>query len=102
MENEQADIEAFWKVARKGFDFMVENPEDALQIILDNQDEANFPLDKEVEMESMNILLPKMKSESGFGTQNTSSWEETADWLKKNELIDDIPDMNELIVNIEP
>lgn len=101
-ENEQADIEAFWKAARKGYDFMAENPEDALQIILDNQDEANFALDKEVEMESMNILLPKMKGESGFGTQNTSSWEETADWLKKNELIDDIPDMNKLIVNIEP
>src|SRR5690625_794778 len=101
-ENKQTDIEAFWKAARKGFDFMVENPEDALQIILDNQDEANFPLDKEVEMESMSILLPKMKSESGFGTQKTSSWEDTADWLKKNELIDDIPDMNELIVNIEP
>ncbi|MBR7554345.1 hypothetical protein ACFFJI_01570 [Allobacillus sp. GCM10007491] len=79
---------------------MVENLEDALQIILDNQDEANFSLDKEVEMGSMSILLPKMKSESGSGTENTRSWEETADWLKKNELIDDIPDMNKLNVNI--
>lgn len=101
-EKEQRNIEAFWKAARRGYDFMAENPEAALQIILDNQDAANFPLDKDVEMKSMDILLPKMTSDLGFGSQDKASWLETADWLKKNELIDEIPDMDQLIVNIKP
>lgn len=100
-ENEEEDIESFWRAARKGFEFMVEHPEDALQILLDHQDEANFPLDKDVEMESMNILLPKMKSELGFGSQDKQLWEETAKWLNDYGLIDSIPNMDEFVKSIE-
>lgn len=101
-ENEQTEIEAFWKAARKGFDFMVENEAEALQILFDNQDEENFPLDKEVETESMNVLLPKMQSELGFGSQDKKSWEETAQWLKEYDLIDEIPNLDDLYINLEP
>ena len=101
-EEEQESIEAFWRAARKGYDFMVENEEEALQILLDNQDEANFPLDKEVETESLNILLPKMESEEGFGTQEKASWEETANWLKEYGLIEEVPNIDDIFVNIEP
>lgn len=101
-EEEQKEIEAFWRAAKKGFDFMEENSEEALQILLDQQDEANFPLSKEVETESINILLPKMKGESGFATQEKSSWEETADWLLENGLIDESPNVDEIIVNTIP
>lgn len=101
-EAEQANIEAFWKAARKGFDFMVDHSEEALQILLDHQDEANFPLDKAVETESLQILLPKMKSEVGFGTQEKESWEETAEWLKTYGLIEEIPAIDDMMINIEP
>lgn len=101
-KEEQKEIEAFWRAARKGFDFMVENSEEALQILLDQQDEANFPLDKEVETESINILLPKMVSEFGFASQEQSSWEETARWLEENNLIDEIPNIDEIMINIAP
>lgn len=97
-DKQQDEIEAFWRAAQKGFDFMEENPDEALQILLDNQDEANFPLDEAVEKESMEILLPKMKSKSGFRNQEIESWQETAEWLKEVELIEDIPDMDELFV----
>lgn len=99
-EKEQEKIEAFWRAARKGFDFVEENPEEALDILLTNQDEANFPLSKEVETESLNILLPKMQSDSDFGSQEKESWEATAEWLKEYELIEEVPDIDELIVNI--
>lgn len=101
-KEEQKEIEAFWRAARKGFDFMLENSEEALQILLDQQDEANFPLDKEVETESINILLPKMVSEFGFASQEQSSWEETARWLEENNLIDEIPNIDEIMINIAP
>lgn len=97
-EKEQEEIEAFWRAAQKGFDFMEENPDEALQVLLDNQDEANFPLNKEVEKESMDILLPKMKSADGFRNQDEKSWQETADWLKDVGLIDEVPELHDLFV----
>lgn len=100
-ENKE-QIEAFWRAARKGFDFVVENNEEALQILLDHQDEANFPLDIKVETESLSILLPKMKSENPFGYQEVASWQDTASWLQKYGLIDEIPNIDEFVINLEP
>lgn len=57
-EKEQPAIEAFWRAARKAFDDMENDPDEALEILLKNQDEANFPLIEEVEKESLSILLP--------------------------------------------
>lgn len=100
-EKEKDQIEAFWRAARKGFDFTVDNPEESLQILLDNQDKSNFPLDPTIEKKSLEILLPKMKSDQGFGSQEQSSWEETAKWLKDYELIKETPKAEDVFVNIE-
>ncbi|MFD1388951.1 ABC transporter substrate-binding protein [Oceanobacillus oncorhynchi subsp. oncorhynchi] len=100
-EEEQENIEAFWRAARKGYDFMIENEEEALQILLDHQDEGKFPLEKEIEAESLSILLPKMESEQGFGSQEKASWEETAKWLKEYGVIKEIPNIDDIFVNIE-
>ena len=100
-EEEQENIEAFWRAARKGYDFMIENEEEALQILLDHQDEGKFPLEKEIEAESLSILLPKMESEQGFGSQEKASWEETAKWLKEYGVIKEIPNIDDIFINIE-
>ncbi|MBM7603677.1 putative hydroxymethylpyrimidine transport system substrate-binding protein [Metabacillus crassostreae] len=99
-EEEQEEIKAFWKAATKGYKFTAENPEEALEILLSNQDEANFPLVEEVEVQSLEILLPLMKSESGFGSQDKKQWEETISWMKEAELIEKEPVVNEIFVNI--
>ncbi|WP_338753734.1 ABC transporter substrate-binding protein [Bacillus sp. FJAT-52991] len=99
--NEQQDvIKAFWRAAEKGFEFTEQNPDEALQILLSKQDEANFPLIEEVEKQSLDILLPKMKSENGFGYQEKESWEETSKWMKEAGLIKKDPNVDELFVNI--
>src|SRR5699024_2437410 len=97
-EEQEDEIEAFWRAAQKGFDFMEENPDEALTILLDNQDEANFPLDEAIEKESMEILLPKMASTDGFRVQDEESWEESAEWLKEEGLIDEVPAMEDLYI----
>ncbi|SES90645.1 putative hydroxymethylpyrimidine transport system substrate-binding protein [Oceanobacillus limi] len=99
-ENESDAIRSFWRGATKGYEFMVENPEEALNILLNNQDEANFPLNEEVEKESLEILLPKMKSTNGFGSQEAESWQETIDWMEEYELIDTKPSLQDIFVNI--
>jgi len=98
-EKQQDEIEAFWRAAQKGFDFMADNPDEALNILLNNQDEANFPLDEAVEKESMDILLPKMKATDGLRKQEEQSWQETAEWLKDVGLISGIPAMEDLFVD---
>ncbi len=97
---QQKEIEAFWRAATKGYEFMKANPQEALSILLSNQDKANFPLIEEVEKESLQILLPKMESIHGFGSQDESSWQETIDWMIEFELIKNAPKLEEIFVNI--
>ena len=99
-EKEQESIEAFWRAATKGYQFTAENPDEALQILLKNQDESNFPLVKDVEAQSLDILLPLMKSEEGFGSQNQQQWENTIKWLKDAGLIKKEPSVEDIFVNI--
>ena len=99
-ETQEEEIKAFWRGATKGYEFMRENPDEALHILLTNQDEANFPLIEEVEQESLDILLPKMESEGGFGSQDAASWQETIDWMLEFDLIQESPALEDIFVNI--
>jgi len=101
-EKEKEAIEAFWRAAKKGYEFMKENPEEALSILLKNQDEANFPLEAAVEKESLEILLPKMEEEGAtFGSQTEESWLEISEWLKEVGLIEKVPQAKDIFVNME-
>ncbi len=101
-EKDHEAIQAFWKAAKKGYEFMKENPDDALAILLNNQDKASFPLVEEVEKESLKILLPKMEEEGfKFGSQDEETFNEVANWLKEFDLIKEAPKANDVIVNIE-
>ncbi|PMC35312.1 ABC transporter substrate-binding protein [Bacillus sp. UMB0899] len=99
-EKEQESIKAFWRAATKGYEFTAENPDEALQILLDNQDESNFPLVEAVEVQSLDILLPLMKSDEGFGSQDSQQWKETIKWLKEAGLIEKEPKVDDIFVNI--
>ncbi|WP_394232189.1 ABC transporter substrate-binding protein [Niallia oryzisoli] len=102
LEKDKDAIQAFWRAAEKGYEFMKENPDEALTILLTNQDKANFPLDEAIEKESLQVLLPKMEAEgTAFGSQEEQSWEETANWLKEAELIKKVPNTSDMMVNIE-
>jgi putative hydroxymethylpyrimidine transport system substrate-binding protein len=100
-EGQEEAIRAFWKGATKGFHYMQENPEESLDMLMSHQDQANFPLIREVEEQSLDILLPKMEtSDEAFGSQTKASWQETIDWLKNSGLITDAPDVDTIFVNL--
>lgn len=99
-EKEQETIKAFWRAATKGYEYTAENPKDALNILLNSQDEVNFPLVEEVEVKSLDILLPLMESEEGFGSQDQGQWEDTINWMKESGLIENKPAVEEVFVNI--
>ncbi|VEF47242.1 ABC transporter substrate-binding protein [Bacillus freudenreichii] len=100
--NEKEDeIRAFWRAASKGYEFMRDNPDEALNILLSNQDDENFPLNEEVEKESLDILLPRMEAEGeAFGSQKDVLWEEVVQWLVDTKYIKDGPSPDDLFVNI--
>lgn len=54
---------------------MKADPEEALSILLANQNEENFPLSETVERKSMATLLPMMETdEVPFFTQSDECW----------------------------
>ena len=101
VENNPEKLQKFLRAAQKGFDFMQENPEEALQILLDNQNAENFPLSPTVEKASMDVLLPLMEQEgSPFMTQDVAVWQKNADWLYEMGLLSEQADVSGMVVDL--
>lgn len=93
-------IEKFWRALTKGQEFVKKNPKEGLQVLVDHENES-FPLDPEVEKESLEILLPLMDEEGvPFGYQEVESWQKVADWLFEMGVIKEQVDPNEIVKNI--
>ena len=102
VKNESDKLERFIRASKKGFEDVLADPQAALDILLKNQDEANYPLDPNVEQASMEILLPLMTSdEHGFLEINKDSWAEDMDWLKEQGILEGEITVDELIANLE-
>ncbi|MBQ3031389.1 MAG: ABC transporter substrate-binding protein, partial [Anaerotignum sp.] len=101
VENNPEKLQKFLRAAKKGFDFMQENPEEALQILLDNQNAENFPLSPSVEQASMDVLLPAMETEDApFMSQNVAVWQKNADWLYEMGLLSEQADVSGMVVDL--
>ena len=101
VKNESDKLAKFIRASRKGFQDVLDDPQGCLQILLNNQDKANYPLDSEVEEKSMEILLPLMADNSAdFLTINKESWQNTADWLLKMGIITKAADIDALVADI--
>lgn len=88
LENEKDKLERFLKASKRGFEDMKKDPDEALQILLNNQNAENFPLKESVEKQSFDILLPFMETEDApFLKQDVSVWEKNIDWLKEQGLL---------------
>ena len=94
-------IRRFLRASEKGFTYTQENPEESLEILLNHQNEANFPLVKEVEEASLNLLLPVMETEDGmFLDQEVEVWQNSADWLYERGVLSEQTDVSHLVVDL--
>ena len=101
IEEEPEVLKGFLRACEKGFEDMQADPDGVLQILLDNQNEENFPLSKTVEQKSMATLLPMMETaDAPFLTQSPECWQENVDWLLSEGLIDEAPALDELYVDL--
>lgn len=102
IENDAETLSAFLRASARGFADMKEDPEAALEILLNNQNEENFPLSETVERKSMETLLPMMETETAeFLSQSDECWQENMDWMVLKGLIEKAPALDEVRVNLE-
>ena len=91
----------FLRAANKGFEDMMNKSEESLDLLLSKQEADQFPLSKNVETQSMNILLPIMKEEGvPFLHQDKKVWQENIDWLYEQKIINRKIDAEEMFVNL--
>lgn len=102
IENDSETLAAFLRGCEKGFNDMKSNPDEALEILLNNQDEANFPLSRTVEEKSMQTLLPVMETaDAKFLSQSDDVWQKNIDWMMSEGLISKTVALDDVRVNIE-
>ncbi|MBY0120448.1 ABC transporter substrate-binding protein [Bacillus sp. S/N-304-OC-R1] len=100
LDKKKAAFEKFWRAVTKGQVVVKENPDAGLQVLLDHENDS-FPLDKEVEKKSLQVLLPLMEDEHvPFGYQDEAVWQEVANWLYKSGVIKDQIDPKQAFENI--
>lgn len=101
VENNPEKLQKFLRACQKGFAFVQENPEEALQILLANQNEENFPLSETVETKSLEMLLPVMETaDAPFLHQEVSVWQENADWMYEQGILAEPADVSDLVVDL--
>ena len=100
--NNSDTLKGFLRACSKGFEDFKSNTDDVLQVLLDNQDEANFALDPDVEKKSCETLLPLMETEEAkFLSQTEQCWQENIDWMYDQGLIAEKPDVSDVMVNLD-
>lgn len=102
IENDSETLKAFRRASAKGFADMKANPEEALQILLANQNEENFLLSETVERKSVEVLLPMMETAyAAFLSQSDECWQENIDWMLEQGLISKTVALDEVRINLE-
>lgn len=102
IENDSETLAAFLRASAKGFEDMKSDPQAALEILLNNQNEENFPLSETVEQKSMETLLPMMETaDAKFLTQSDTCWQENIDWMLSQGLIDKAVTLDDVRANLE-
>lgn len=102
LETDTEMLKSFLRACEKGFADMKADPEAALNILLENQNEENFPLSETVERSSMETLLAVMETaDAAFLTQTDACWQENIDWLLSQGLITHAVSVDDIRVNLK-
>ncbi|RKL68199.1 ABC transporter substrate-binding protein [Salipaludibacillus neizhouensis] len=85
IEENPETVEAFMAAVSKGYEYAIENPEEAADILI----EAVPDLDEELVQASQAWLSPKYQDDAEqWGIQDQEIWENYSNWMYENELIE--------------
>jgi len=89
-------VEAFMKAVRKGYEYAMENPEDAADIFIKAVPELNQELVKE----SQKFLAERYQADAEtWGLQKEEVWQRYTDWMFENGFIDKRIDVSKAFTN---
>ncbi len=78
-----------WRALQRGQQYVEEHPQEAIEFVMRRQSVLR-PLDEEVELEALRLLLSFEESEElSFGQQHKNIWSDTEKWLHDVEMIGD-------------
>jgi ABC-type nitrate/sulfonate/bicarbonate transport system substrate-binding protein len=78
-------VKRFLRATEKGYRYAIDNPEDAVESLIKNVPE----IDKEIAVESQKFLAEEyMKGTDKWGIMEEERWEQYADWMFDNNLIE--------------
>lgn len=102
IESDPEMLQGFLRASKKGFEDFKADPDGCLAILLNNQNEENFPLSETVEQKSSATILPLMENDdTSFLSQSDECWQENIDWMLKSGLIDKAVEVDDVRANIE-
>ena len=88
--NESEEVKKFMKAVTRGYEFAMENPEEAAAILLKHAPE----LDEELVVASQIWLADQYQADAEiWGIQELAVWQDYLDWLSENDLIAGTTDM---------
>ncbi|EWG12678.1 ABC transporter substrate-binding protein [Cytobacillus firmus] len=89
-------VKAFVKAAAKGYEFAIDQPGEAAEILLKNAPD----LDSELVKKSQEWLSPRYQDDAArWGEQKLEVWENYADWMHENGLLDKELDAGKAFTN---
>lgn len=102
IETEPEVLAGFLRASAKGFADFREDTDTCLQILLDNQNEENFPLSPSVEEQSCQTLLPLMETaDAPFLSQTAENWQSNIDWMHNAGLIQEKIEVSQVMAEID-
>lgn len=101
IETEPEVLAGFLRASAKGFADFQADTDACLKILLDNQNEDNFPLSPSVEEQSCQTLLPLMETaEAPFLSQTAENWQANIDWMYDAGLIEEKVETSQVMAEI--
>ena len=92
LEEKPETAKAFLKALRKGYEFAIENPEEAADILCKEAPE----LDKELVVASQNYLKDQYQAEAEYwGYIDAERWNNFYNWINENELVEGTLPLNQ-------
>ncbi|WP_337018143.1 ABC transporter substrate-binding protein [Oceanobacillus massiliensis] len=96
IEDEPETVNQFMNAVSKGYEFAIDNPESAAEILID----AVPDLDPELVKASQEWLSPRYQDDAEqWGVQKQVVWENYAEWMYENNLLEDKLDSERAFTN---
>jgi ABC-type nitrate/sulfonate/bicarbonate transport system substrate-binding protein len=96
IKNNKKLVEAFMDATIKGYEYAIENPDDAAQILVSAVPELN----RELVVESQRFLSERYKDDAEkWGLQKQEVWQRYTDWMYQNGFIEENIDVTKAYTN---